>query len=49
MFAKNLIPATIGNIIGGSIFVGLTYWYIYVKKTNKTNNFGIKEKKKKLR
>jgi len=38
MFAKNLIPATIGNIIGGSIFVGLTYWYIYVKKTSNVKN-----------
>lgn len=26
---NNLIPATIGNIIGGSIFVGLAYWAIY--------------------
>lgn len=25
----NLIPVTIGNIIGGGIIVGLTYWYIY--------------------
>jgi formate/nitrite transporter len=26
---NNMIPATIGNIIGGSIFVGLAYWAIY--------------------
>lgn len=25
----NLIPVTIGNIIGGSVFVGLVYWLIY--------------------
>ena len=25
-FIKNLLPVTIGNIIGGSFFVGLTYW-----------------------
>lgn len=25
--AANLIPVTIGNIIGGSVFMGLTYWY----------------------
>ncbi|MBD2814034.1 formate transporter FocA [Xenorhabdus sp. Flor] len=26
----NLLPVTIGNIIGGSILVGLTYWFIYL-------------------
>jgi formate/nitrite transporter len=29
MFLKNLIPVTIGNIIGGSIFVGFPYALIY--------------------
>ena len=28
----NLIPATIGNIVGGAVFVGLIYGYIYGKK-----------------
>ena len=28
---KNLIPVTLGNIIGGSIFVGLVYWFIYLR------------------
>jgi formate transporter FocA len=27
----NLIPVTIGNIIGGSVMVGLVYWLVYVK------------------
>ncbi|PHM40181.1 formate transporter [Xenorhabdus mauleonii] len=27
----NLIPVTIGNIIGGAILVGLTYWFIYLR------------------
>ncbi|MGK3394721.1 formate/nitrite transporter family protein, partial [Escherichia coli] len=26
----NLIPVTIGNIIGGGLLVGLTYWVIYL-------------------
>lgn len=30
-FVKNLVPVTIGNIIGGAIFVGLFYWTVYVK------------------
>jgi formate/nitrite transporter len=31
-FVNNLIPVTIGNIIGGAFFVGIIYWYIYLKK-----------------
>jgi formate/nitrite transporter len=33
---KNLLPVTIGNIIGGAIFVGMSYWSAYVgPKTEK--------------
>jgi len=28
----NLVPVTLGNIIGGSVFVGLFYWFIYIRK-----------------
>jgi formate transporter len=28
----NLLPVTIGNIIGGGVFIGLTYWFIYLRK-----------------
>lgn len=28
----NLIPVTLGNIVGGAIFVGMVYWYVYLKK-----------------
>jgi formate transporter len=27
----NLLPVTIGNIIGGGIFIGLAYWFIYLR------------------
>lgn len=27
----NLIPVTIGNIVGGGLFVGCIYWYTYLK------------------
>ena len=27
----NLIPVTIGNIIGGALFVGMFYWIVYLK------------------
>ncbi|MBF0431364.1 MAG: formate transporter FocA [Fibrobacteria bacterium] len=28
----NLLPVTIGNIIGGAILVGLIYWFVYLRK-----------------
>lgn len=35
-FIKNLIPVTLGNIVGGSIFVGMIYWLSYLYKGKKT-------------
>lgn len=29
----NLLPVTIGNIIGGSVMVGLVYWFVYLRRT----------------
>jgi len=34
----NLLPVTIGNIIGGSLMVGLVYWFIYIRHS-KTHIF----------
>ena len=31
-FWENLLPVTIGNIIGGSAMVGLVYWFVYLRK-----------------
>jgi len=28
---NNLLPVTIGNIIGGVVFVAVLYWYAYLK------------------
>ena len=28
-FARNLLPVTLGNIVGGAVCVGCAYWYIY--------------------
>lgn len=30
-FLGNLIPVTIGNIVGGGLLVGGTYWFIYLR------------------
>jgi formate/nitrite transporter FocA (FNT family) len=27
----NLLPATIGNIIGGAVMVGAVYWFVYLR------------------
>lgn len=32
-FLANLLPVTIGNIIGGAIMVGMVYWFVYIRKT----------------
>lgn len=31
----NLLPVTIGNIIGGAFMVGVVYWFIYLRKGKK--------------
>ncbi len=30
-FVANLLPVTIGNIIGGALMVGIVYWFIYLR------------------
>ncbi len=34
-FLKNLLPVTIGNIVGGAVLVAAVYWLIYLKKKAK--------------
>jgi formate transporter FocA len=34
-FLANLLPVTIGNIIGGAVMVGLVYWSIYLRTATK--------------
>ncbi|MBR3392006.1 MAG: formate/nitrite transporter family protein [Firmicutes bacterium] len=31
-FLRNLLPVTLGNIVGGSVLVGCVYWYCYLRK-----------------
>lgn len=28
----NLVPVTIGNIVGGGVLVGLVYWFVYLRR-----------------
>ncbi len=32
-FVANLLPVTLGNMVGGGVLVGLVYWFIYLKGT----------------
>ncbi len=29
-FTNNLIPVTLGNIVGGVVFTGMAYWFVYL-------------------
>jgi formate transporter len=31
LFVVNLLPVTLGNIIGGAVLVGLVYWFVYLR------------------
>jgi formate/nitrite transporter len=31
-FADNLLPVTIGNIVGGAVMVGAVYWFVYLRR-----------------
>ena len=35
-FIANLLPVTIGNIIGGAVMVGLVYWFAYLRTQPRT-------------
>jgi formate transporter len=32
---NNLLPVTIGNIIGGAVLVGLVYWFVFLRRSEK--------------
>lgn len=34
MFLKNLLPVTLGNLLGG-VAIGVTYWFLYLKDAGK--------------
>jgi formate transporter len=38
----NLLPVTIGNVLGGGLLVGLMYWFIYLRPSWLGRPFGLK-------
>jgi formate transporter len=35
-FVRNLVPVTLGNIVGGGVFVAAVYWVIYLRRSKST-------------
>jgi formate/nitrite transporter len=33
-FARNLVPVTLGNAVGGGLLVGAVYWFVYLRRTD---------------
>lgn len=31
LLVNNLLPVTLGNIVGGGVLVGLVYWFVYLR------------------
>lgn len=31
---NNLVPVTLGNIVGGAVFTGVVYWFVYLRGNN---------------
>jgi len=31
-FVRNIVPVTLGNIVGGSVLVGAVYWVVYLRR-----------------
>lgn len=34
---NNLLPVTLGNIVGGAVFVGMLYWFVFLRKKESTD------------
>jgi len=47
-FIKNLLPVTLGNIVGGAFFVAAAYWFVYNKKSNQSKNSSVDRKNSKI-
>lgn len=43
---NNLIPVTLGNIVGGALFVAGVYWFVYIKNDLKQEHFPLSSSSK---
>ncbi len=44
LLVRNLLPVTIGNIIGGAGLVGLVYWFIYLRPRRSATSTSVAER-----
>lgn len=42
-FWNNLIPVTIGNIIGGALLVGMVYWFVYLRPNSRQTSADVED------
>ena len=42
-FTANLLPVTLGNIVGGGLFVAAIYWFVYIRTAKKDKRVGSEE------
>lgn len=40
MWVDNLLPVTLGNVIGGAAMVGLVYWFLYLRDPARAGSHG---------
>jgi formate transporter len=40
----NLVPVTLGNIVGGALMVGLVYWFVYLRRRTEGSQSQAKER-----
>ncbi|HHT16773.1 MAG TPA: formate/nitrite transporter family protein [Papillibacter sp.] len=45
MLLKNLLPVTVGNMLGSIVFIALPYWFCYLRDSGKTTAAAGKSKK----
>lgn len=38
----NIVGATLGNIVGGAVLVGVVYWFIYLRKDSEQRDRGVR-------
>jgi formate transporter len=43
--ADNLLPVTIGNVIGGGLLVGAVYWFVYLRRRTRDETRGTTERR----
>lgn len=41
-FINNLLPVTLGNLIGGAILIGIVFWFIYLRPRLSNSSFNVK-------